>query len=59
MMSTRERAEHHAALGAAKTYEECHALALQHHERMKERAQAQGRTIRSEPRRDPCGFLKQ
>ena len=58
MMSTRERAAHHAAMGATQSYDECHALAMQHHAQMKERAQAQGRTLRAEPRRDPCDFLK-
>lgn len=58
MMSTRERAEHRVAMGATKSYEECHALAMQHHEQMNERAQAQGRTLRAEPRRDPCAHLK-
>lgn len=58
MMSTQERAEHHAAMGATKTYDECHALAMKHHEHMKEKAQAQGKSVRAKPRRDPCDFLK-
>jgi hypothetical protein len=49
LMTKEERAEYRAKLRAAKTKEEREQIRKEHHERMKERAEAQGITLPDEP----------
>ncbi len=49
LMTKQERAEYRAKLRAAKTEEEREQIRKEHHERMKERAKAQGVTLPDEP----------
>jgi len=49
IMTQQERAEHRAQMRAAKTAEERERIRQEHHERMKERAQAQGMALPDEP----------
>lgn len=49
LMSKQERAEHRAKMRAAKSAEEREQVRKEHHERMKERANAQGLTLPDEP----------
>jgi hypothetical protein len=49
LMTKEERAEYRAKLRAAKTKEEREQIRKEHHERMKERAEAQGVTLPDEP----------
>lgn len=59
MMSPKERDEHRARMQGAKTYEECRALQVQHHELMAARAKERGRAAPlAQPRRDACAGLK-
>jgi hypothetical protein len=60
LMTKEERAEYRAKLRAAKTKEEREQIRKEHHERMKERAKAQGVTLPDEPPAigggmGPCG----
>lgn len=58
MMTPKERDEHRAQMGAAKTYDECNALRDKHHEQMVARAKERGITMPAQPRRDACQGLK-
>jgi hypothetical protein len=49
LMTKEERAEYRAKMRAAKTKEEREKIRKEHHERMKERAKAQGVTLPDEP----------
>ena len=49
LMTGQERSEYRARMRAAKTAEEREQIRNEHHERMKERAQARGVTIPDEP----------
>ena len=49
LMTKEERAEYRSKLRAAKTKEEREQIRKEHHERMEERAVAQGVTLRDEP----------
>jgi len=58
-MSPKERDEHRARMGAAKTYDECKTLQQQHHELMAARAKERGvNAPLAQPRRDACAGLK-
>ena len=58
LMSQQERNEHRDRIRAMKTYEECHAYQVQHHEQMAVRAKERGGKALSQPRRDACAGLK-
>ena len=49
LMTVQERAEFRARMRAAKTYEEREQIRLEHHKAMRERAQAQGKTLPDMP----------
>jgi hypothetical protein len=49
LMTPQERAEYRAKMSAAKTVEEQEQIRKEHHEQMKERAQAHGVTLPDEP----------
>jgi len=49
LMTREERAEHRAKMRAAKTRDEREQVRKEHHERMKERAKAQGLALPDEP----------
>lgn len=49
LMTQQERLEHHEQLRSAKTNEEREQIRKEHHERMKERAKAQGMTLPDDP----------
>ena len=49
LMTQQERAEYRAKMSAAKTVEEQEQIRKEHHEQMKERAQARGVTLPDEP----------
>lgn len=49
LMTPQERTEYRAKMRAAKTIEEREQIRLEHHERMKARAKAQGVTLPDEP----------
>lgn len=59
LMTQQERNEHRDRMRAMKTYEECKAYQEQHHEQMAARAKERGGQALPQPRRDPCGSLKQ
>ena len=58
LMTQQERNEHRDRIRAVKTYEECHAYQVQHHEQMAARAKERGAKALSQPRRDACTSLK-
>jgi hypothetical protein len=49
LMTEEERAEYRARMRSARTVEEREAIRLEHHQRMRERAAAQGITLPEEP----------
>jgi hypothetical protein len=59
MMSPKERDDHRARIGAAKTYDECKTLQQQHRDAMAARAKERGvNAPLPQPRRDACAGLK-
>lgn len=58
LMTRQERNEHRDRLRTMKTYEECHAYQVQHHEQLAARAKERGSKALAQPRRDACAGLK-
>lgn len=57
LMTSEERTEHRNQMRSAKTYDECKAIQQAQHERMVERAKAQGQTL-PVPRANACDRMK-
>lgn len=58
LMSPQERNEHRERMRSMKSYEECKAYQVQHHEQMAARAKERGGATLAQPRRDACAGLK-
>lgn len=58
LMSQQERNEHRDRMRSMKTYEDCKAYQVQHHEQMAARAKERGGNALAQPRRDACSSLK-
>lgn len=57
LMTPEERTEHRNQMRSAKTYDDCRAIQQAQHERMVERAKAQGQTL-PVPRANACDRMK-
>ena len=58
LMTPEEREAHQQRMTGMKHREECQAYITEHHDRMMERAKAQGRKGLAKPRHDPCARVK-
>ena len=57
LMTPEERIEHQARIRSFRTYDECHAYQVEHHQLMEARAREQGRQL-SGGHRDICEHLR-
>ena len=57
LMSPKERLAHQAQIRSFKSYADCHAYQLAHHQQMQARATAQGATLNPDGR-DICAHLR-
>lgn len=57
LMTREERAEYHARMRSLKTREEREAFRMEHHQKMQERAKAQGKTLPDMPPAQGGGMM--